>query len=307
MVSVSEPNAVINANGFTYNFTNFQPFQNRSIIATMYVPPIPTVNIGQLLVTSASINLNSGTDMILSNNNSSSYQFVVGSYDPNDILESHGREILHSSFTSEDYLYYTIRFENTGTANAINVRIDNLLDSQLDESTLEMIGSSHDYVMDRVGNAANWKFNNIQLPPSVADTNIGKGYVTYKIKPKTGYAVGDIIPNTASIYFDTNPAIITNTFLTEFVQQLTNDQFSSLNFSVFPNPAREQLTVQLSGTATVKQIRLIDMLGRTIKTENYAPSNAIETLNLKEVAAGSYFVEVTSDSNQKETKKIIVN
>jgi hypothetical protein len=49
------------------------------------------------------------------------------------------------------------------------------------------------------------------------------------------------------------------------------------------------------------------MLGRTIKTENYAPSNAIETLNLKEVAAGSYFVEVTSDSNQKETKKIIVN
>ncbi len=307
MVGVSEPSAVINANGFTYNFTNLQPFQNRSIIATMHVPPIPTVNIGQLLVTSASINLNSGTDMILSNNNSSSYRFVVGSYDPNDISESHGREILHSSFTTEDYLYYTIRFENTGTSNAINVRIDNLLDSQLDESTLEMIGSSHDYVMDRVGNAANWKFNNIQLPPSVADSNIGKGYVMYKIKPKAGYAVGDIIPNSASIFFDTNPAIITNSFLTEFVSQLNNDQFSSISFMVYPNPAKEQLTVQMSVNTKVKQIKLIDMLGRIIKIENYSSTNSIETINLKEVATGGYFVEVITDSNQKEVKKIIVN
>jgi hypothetical protein len=105
MVGVSEPSAVINANGFTYNFTNLQPFQNRSIIATMHVPALPNVNFGQLLVSSASINLNSGTDLIPSNNNSSSYQFVAGSYDPNDILESHGKEILHSSFTSEDYLF----------------------------------------------------------------------------------------------------------------------------------------------------------------------------------------------------------
>jgi len=307
MVGVSEPSAVINANGFTYNFTNLQPFQNRSIIATMHVPALPNVNFGQLLVSSASINSNSGTDMVPSNNNSSSYQFVVGSYDPNDIVESHGKEILHSSFTSEDYLYYTIRFENTGIANAIEIRIDNLLDSQLDESTLEMVGSSHNYVMDRVGNAANWKFNNIQLPPSVADSNIGKGYVMYKIKPKAGYAVGDIIPNSASIYFDTNPAIVTNTFLTEFVGQLTNGQFSSISFKVYPNPAKEQITVQMSANAFVKQIKIIDMLGRIIKTESYSSLNSMEIINLKEVANGSYFVEVTSDSNQKEVKKIIVN
>ena len=306
MVGVSEPSAVINANGFTYNFTNLLPLHNRTIIATMHVPPIPNVNIGQLLVSSASINSNSGTDMVPSNNNSSSYQFVVGSYDPNDIVESHGKEILYSSFTSEDYLYYTIRFENTGIANAIEIRIDNLLDSQLDESTLEMVGSSHDYVMDRVGNAANWKFNNIQLPPSVADSNIGKGYVMYKIKPKPGYAVGDIIPNSASIYFDTNPAIVTNTFLTEFVGQLINGQFSSISFKVYPNPAKEQITIQMSANAFVKQIKLIDMLGRIIKTENYSSLNSMEIINLKEVVTGSYFVEVTSDSNQKEVKKIIV-
>jgi hypothetical protein len=123
-------------------------------------------------------------------------------------------------------------------------------------------------------------------PSSISTTSLGTQ--TYTFIPNAGQCAG-----------------VTTIDVT--VEALASDQFSNLNFSVFPNPAREQLTVQLSGTATVKQIRLIDMLGRTIKTENYNSANAIETLNLKEVAKGSYFVEVTSDSNQKEIKKIIVN
>jgi hypothetical protein len=76
---------------------------------------------------------------------------------------------------------------------------------------------------------------------------------------------------------------------------------------VYPNPAKEQLTVQMSENTMVKQIKLIDMLGRIIKTENYSSTNSLESINLKEVATGSYFVEVTTDTNQKELKKIIVN
>jgi hypothetical protein len=307
MVNVSEPSALINSNGFTYNFTNLPPLQNGTIIATMYVPVIPIVNLGQLLITSASINSTSGGDAIPSNNTSSSYQFVVGSYDPNDIIESHGRNILYSSFSSEDYLYYTIRFENTGNANAINISIDNLLDSKLDESTLEMVSSSHNYIMDRISNTVNWKFNNIQLPPSVSNSNVGKGYVMYKIKPKAGYEVGDIIPNTAEIYFDTNPAVVTNTFENEFVSQLSIPEYSNNTITVYPNPAKEQITIQMSPTTFIKQIQLIDMLGRIIKTEHFTSSNTTATLYLNEVAKGTYFIEVISDTNQKGIKKILVN
>jgi hypothetical protein len=307
MVNVSEPSALINPNGFTYNFTNLPPLQTGTIIATMYVPVLPNVSLDQLLITSASINSTSGVDAIPSNNTSSSYQFVSGSYDPNDIVESHGRDILHSSFSSEDYLYYTIRFENTGNGNAINISIDNLLDSKLDESTLEMVSSSHNYIMDRISNTVNWKFNNIQLPPSVSNSNVGKGYVMYKIKPKTGYAVGDIIPNTAEIFFDTNPAVVTNTFEHEFVSQLSIPEYSNNTIIVYPNPAKEQITVQLSPNNFIKQVNLVDMLGRIIMTKHYNSSNTTEILSLNEVENGTYLLEITTDNNQKATKKIIVN
>lgn len=48
------------------------------------------------------------------------------------------------------------------------------------------------------------------------------------------------------------------------------------------------------------------MLGRVIKKESYSSSNYSETMNLKEVGSGTYLVEVTTDSNKKETKKIVV-
>jgi uncharacterized repeat protein (TIGR01451 family) len=272
----------------------------------MQVPTIPTVAAGQLLTNTATINPIAG-DVVPSNNTSSLSQIIVNAYDPNDKMESHGEKILYSSFTSNDYLTYTIRFENTGTASAINVRINDVLDSKLDETTVRTVSSSHSYILDRVGNNLNWKFDDIMLPVSIANTSTGKGYVTFQVKPKPGYAIGDIIPNTGAIYFDYNPAIITNTFNTEFVASLASNEFASTNLAVYPNPAHEAITIQLNSNNYIKQIQLVDMLGRVIKKENYSSTNYSEVMNLKEVGSGTYFVEVTIDTNQKETKKIIVN
>ncbi len=306
ITSVSQAGATLLANGFSYNFTNLAPFEVRIISVFMQIPTIPTVTAGQLLTNTVTINPIAG-DVVPLNNTSSLSQIIVNAYDPNDKMESHGEKILYSSFTSNDYLTYTIRFENTGTASAINVRINDVLDSKLDETTLRTLSSSHSYILDRVGNTLNWKFDNIMLPVSIANTSIGKGYVTFQIKPKPGYALGDIIPNTAAIYFDYNPAIITNTFNTEFVALLASNEFASTNLAVYPNPAHEVITIQLNSNNYIKQIQLVDMLGRVIKNEKYSSSNYSEVMNLKEVGSGTYFVEVTTDTNQKETKKIIVN
>jgi uncharacterized repeat protein (TIGR01451 family) len=305
ITSVSPAGATLLANGFSYNFANLAPFEVRVISVYMQVPTLPVVTAGQLLTNTVAINPIAG-DVVPANNTSSLSQIIVNSYDPNDKMESHGERILYSSFTSNDYLTYTIRFENTGTASAINVRINDILDSKLDETTVKTLSASHPYILDRVGNTLNWKFDNIMLPVSVANTATGKGYVTFQVKPKPGYALGDIIPNTGSIFFDYNPAIITNTFNTEFVAQLTADEFSSTNLAVYPNPANEVITIQLNSNSFIKQVQLIDMLGRVIKKENYATNNYSETMNIKEVGSGTYFVEVTTDSNKKETKKIVV-
>ncbi len=271
----------------------------------MQVPTIPTVAAGQALTNTASIAPLTG-DIVPENNSNSSSQIIINSYDPNDKMESHGERILHSAFTSNDYLYYTIRFENSGTASAINVRVNDILDDQLDETSLRMVNASHAYVLDRVGSNLTWNFNNIQLPVSIANTTTGKGYITFKVKPNPGYAVGDIIPNTAAIYFDFNPAIITNTFNTQFVAALGINQFENEDFVFYPNPTSDIVTVSLTNTEnTIASITVYDVLGKTILASKSNNSNT-QIIDLSNVNTGMYFIEVTTDSNLKVVKKLMV-
>lgn len=294
------------AGGFSYNFTNLLPFETREMIVSMQVPNIPTVSLGNYLTNTASIAPLAG-DVVPANNDASLSQIIIGSYDPNDKIESHGERILWSSFTANDYLYYTIRFENTGTASAINVRVNDVLDSQLDVNSIRMISSSDTYIMDRVGNNITWLFDNIQLPASIPDTAIGKGYITFKVKPLPGYSVGDIISNTASIYFDFNPPIITNTFNTEFVAQLAVSEFENSDFVFYPNPVTDVVTVSLKNdTNEIASVAVYDILGKLIFTQKSLNAITTQTIDLSAVSKGLYLIEVTTTANLKVVKKLIV-
>lgn len=296
------PATTSTATGFTYNFTNLLPFEVRTVDVVMLVPTIPTVNANDYLVSQASIVPVTG-DVVVENNSNTLTQIVVNAYDPNDKMEARGPQILHSSFTSNDYLYYTIRFENTGNASAINIRVNDVLNNKLDESTLSMISSSHAYELDRVGIELNWKFNNIQLPVSVANSTIGKGYVTFKIKPKAGYAVGDIIPNAASIYFDYNPAIVTNTFTTEFVALLESESFNTNEFMVYPNPTNSILNIQSKNNQTISEVNVYDLLGKKLTNKKVTVSTT--EIDLTNYTPGLYVLEVISADNQKSIHKIV--
>lgn len=273
---------------------------------TMQVPTIPTVQLGQLLTNSVSITPTTGDINLLNNVNSNS-QIIIGSYDPNDKMESRGSQILHSSFTSEDYLIYTIRFENTGTASAVNVRIEDVLDAKLDENSIRMLDASHEYTLERMGTHLTWYFDNIQLPVSVANTSTGKGYVTFKIKPKSGYAVGDIIPNTANIYFDFNPAIVTNTFTTEFVAALAVNTFDESNITMYPNPAKNQVTISLDNTnEVIANVNIIDMLGKQVIRLNKV-NEVTKSIDLSNLNSGIYFIEIETQNKLVVKRKLIIN
>ncbi|MES2864610.1 MAG: T9SS type A sorting domain-containing protein [Bacteroidota bacterium] len=300
--AVSQAGVVNNASGFTYDFTNLQPFEYRSIDIFMLVPTIPTVTAGQFLVSSATISPLVG-DAVPENNTHSTSQMIINAYDPNDKMEAHGPEILHSSFTSNDYLYYTIRFENTGNAKAINVRVNDVLNAMLDENSIKVESASHAYVLDRVGSNLTWKFDNIMLPVSIANSAVGKGFITFKVKPKPGYAVGDIIPNSASIYFDFNPAIVTNTFQTEFVAVLESETFLTDEFAVYPNPTSSILNVQSKLNTAISEINVYDLLGKQILNKKMNVS-ATE-IDFSNYSPGLYLLEVVSENNQKSIHKII--
>jgi uncharacterized repeat protein (TIGR01451 family) len=297
IVSISESAVISTPTGFTYNFTNLLPDNYIAITVVMQVPTIPTVSLGQLLTNTASVTVPNG-DINPNNNTSNLTQVIVGSYDPNDKQESHGGQIEFADFTADDYLTYTIRFENTGTAEAINVRVEDVLDNQLDETTLQMIDASHDYVLRRIGNELTWEFDGINLPPSIPNSQIGHGFITFQIKPKAGYAIGDIIPNTAEIYFDFNPAIITNTTTTEFVETLSNTDVTFSNLNYHPNPVKNSLTV--SNNYVIDSVEITSVLGQQMLSQKV--NNLQTDIDLSELSKGIYFAKVTSEGQEKTVK-----
>ena len=302
----SQTGTVTTPTGFTYNFTNLLPFEIRTINVTMQVPTIPTVNLGDLLTNSISITPLTG-DVVPANNATSVSQIVIGSYDPNDKMEARGEQILHSSFTTNDFLTYTIRFENTGTASAINVRVNDVLDAKLDETSIKMESASHSYVMDRIGNNINWRFDDIELPATSMNPIASNGYIQFKIKPKPGYAIGDIIPNTAAIYFDFNPPIITNTFQTRFVTVLALDEFENGSFVFYPNPASDFVTISLKdSTNSLSTITVYDVMGKMILQKKTIGTITSDTIDLSSVNPGIYFIEVQTENNTKVVKKLLV-
>jgi hypothetical protein len=305
ITAISQSGTTTNPSGFSYSFTNLAPNESRTIYVTMQVPVIPTVNLNDILTNTALIEPNLGDAYPLDNYASLS-QIVVGSYDPNDKIESHGGKIVYSTFTVNDYLYYTIQFENTGTANAEFIRVNDLLDPKLDENTFEMLNASHSVRTKREGNQLDWYFYDIDLPPTSLNPDQSHGYIHFKIKPKEGYAIGDIIPNHAAIYFDFNPPIITNVFNTEFVPFLSNPNFNSNTISLSPNPASNIVTITNNNSLEkIAKISIYDVTGKNIYSLNDIFDSTFK-INVSHFAKGIYLIEILSDSHSKITKKLIL-
>lgn len=283
--SVSQSNVVNNANGFSYLF-NFQPNEIGYIDVAMQVSLSAVV--GNSLTNSTAVTI-PANDVFPANNISPLTQTIVNSYDPNDKLESHGDKILISSFTSNDYLTYTINFENIGTANAVNIKITDDLSNLLDENSIIVVSSSHTNFLEKNASSLLWQFNGINLVPN------GKGYVTFKIKPKPGYTVGTIIPNQAQIYFDYNSAIITNTCTTEFVNALNNKDLIFNGLQYFPNPVKNNLNIRNS--YPINQIEINSILGQKMIM---LKSDELQTeIDLSNLPSGIYFVKVKSEGSEK--------
>jgi uncharacterized repeat protein (TIGR01451 family) len=138
-------------------------------------------------------------------------QKALCSFDPNDKTvspEGCGPE----GFIHRDLpLTYTVQFQNTGTGPAYRVVVRDTLDSDLDVSTVQVIGNSHPYVLQVNGQQLVWTFDNIGLPESSFDEPGSHGYVKFVVQPLPALAAGTVITNNAAIYFDLNAPITTVT------------------------------------------------------------------------------------------------
>lgn len=283
--------------GDTMNFTigTMAPYEVVHLPVQFYVLPPPVNNQDDELVFEV-VTAIPETDVEPNNNEFTLNQVIVNAYDPNDITVLEGPFIREEQV--DDYLHYTIRFQNTGTADAINVRLTNMLDEKLDWTTFQPISSGHDYTVRRTAGELEFMYENIHLPDSTANEAASHGYVTYRIKPKATVGVGDIIANSANIYFDFNPAIVTNTATTEVVANLANNKSYKDDVVVYPNPVNDLLTIQLT-QGEVKEIEIFDSNGRLCTTQNNG-----NTINTQLLTPGLYIVKITT-ARAVYTRKVI--
>lgn len=158
-------------------------------------------------------------------------QLMTCAYDPNDkTVYPFGIGAEGYIDTNVDRLTYTIRFQNTGTDTAISVRIEDQLDMKLDWASLTPICSSHPCNIDITPEGlATFNFHEIFLPDSNANEPLSHGFIKFEIDLKPDVVPGDQIYNTAYIYFDQNPAVITNTALNTIYE--CENMFAGMNTS----------------------------------------------------------------------------
>lgn len=283
-------------NLLNWTFTNLLPFESRSVnvIFNVNAPTeTPSVVSGSILNYNAEII--GLTDESSYDNVSNLNQTVVNAYDPNDKTCLEGK-IVAPDIVGE-YVHYQIRFQNTGTANAQNIVVKDMIDvSKFDVSTLVPISGSHNF-NTRITNTnqVEFIFENINLPFATGNNN---GYVSFKIKTKPSLAVGDSFSNQVNIYFDYNNPIVTNNY-TSTIQSLGVSDFEASNtISLYPNPVKDIL--HFNTNDKVMKVEIYDVAGRILSSISLTENN----VNLINLEAGNYFLKIHTESGIKNAKII---
>lgn len=142
---------------------------------------------------------------------------LVKSWDPNEITgpKGYGEENFIATTT---LMNYTIMFENKkeASAPAYRVQIVDTLSAVFDPETVKFGATSHSgpnykWKMEQNGNIIKWDIEGIELLPNITPPE-GEGFVSFSVELKKDLPTGTKIENAASIVFDMNPPIQTNTW-----------------------------------------------------------------------------------------------
>ena len=211
LVNSVPPYTSIVGDSIKWNIASLPVDGTGNIILNMDLDAMATIND----TLKSAVYIDSTSDVYRADNYVSIRERIWGSYDPNDKQEIHGGFITPQELSAGTWLDYTIRFQNTGNDTAFNIILRDTLDTKLELDSIEMIASSHPYQANiKNSRYVAFTFNNIKLVDSIHNEPLSHGYISYRIKPRSTLVVGDTIRNNASIYFDFNPAIKTNTQLT---------------------------------------------------------------------------------------------
>ncbi len=315
------PSGIFAGSAYYYNtsagFPTVTPGAGQTFLNTYNVPgSIPlgtTVNFKDTVAYQPPIS-NWLTDYSPWNNVNDFYTTIVGSFDPNfKEVYPKGYSSLGYITTNDSILEYMVHFQNVGSFAAENVVVIDTLSSNLDWTTLKPVFNSNKgtVTVSETG-VAKFTFNNINLPPVTAEPIMSNAFFTYTIKQRPALAVGTQIKNKASIYFDFNAPIVTNTTLNTIrlqtsVPTIENEVVNS--FNLYPNPATNTCMISLNNAQNgIAEMNMSDITGRSMQTMVLSLEKGKQNipLSLASLTPGVYFVTINGNGLQQTQKLVIM-
>lgn len=225
----------------------------------------------------------------------------TNAYDPND-KTGFPRGVGDQNYIPQNQpLEFLLRFQNTGSASALYVELQDQIDqSVLDLYSLRPGASSHPYTwdIDDTGTVI-FKFENIDLPFEAEDEEGSKGFVSFTINQKADLSPGTVIENEAAIYFDFNPPIITNRTLHTIEQDIYALATSvlevdpDLGLHCHPNPASDRLHFDLSSLPQeALQLEILDAFGRVVYAASLEKDRS--DISVAKFTSGTYLFSLKS-------------
>lgn len=286
----------------TWNYSNIAPQEVREIDFTMTLnaPTDASFPLNQDDVINFTATINPVTnDETPVDNVMTLNQTVVNSFDPNDKICLEGDTITEDKVG--EYIHYMIRFENTGTASAINIVVkDDINDAYYDISTLQPLSGSHPFSTRIQGQKVEFIFENINLPFDDANND---GYVLFKIKTKNTLMINDTFNNKADIFFDFNAPIITDLAETVVANPLSIiDASKDQSIVVYPIPVKDILHVK--GDHVLNNVSIYDIKGRLLLDIAVENSQKNISIPVHALANGIYLLKVQSEKGNHISKII---
>lgn len=248
----------------------------------------------------------SPVDWNTSNNTYSLCAPVNNSYDPNDKCVS-PKGIGQPGYINapQTELSYMIRFQNTGNDTAYQVTIVDTLDADFNFQTLQVKATSHPMTLSISDNGVlRFRFDQINLPDSNTNEPASHGFVVYAITNKSQLPFGTQLTNTARIYFDYNPAIVTNTTLnTTPIPTSIGYSRSDKSWTAYPNPADSRLFVTDRDNEIIEG-RLMNVFGQTAATLSTA--SGTKHVSVAELPAGIYYLQLQTTDGTSHTIPVMV-
>lgn len=279
------PPGTIAPTSITWIISSLPPLSSGQIVVSFTLPPSATLGSmvnSQVSITSTAIDANPH------NNDANWTSLITGSYDPNDILVNRHR-MDPSEFPDPPPLEYIIRFQNTGTDTAFNVRVENPVPPNIDLSSFQLQSSSHPVQVSYMNHSDKLVFmhENILLPDSTTDQANSHGFIRYSVRPLNTLSLGDSVLNHAGIYFDFNEPIITNTAVTSIEHSLNVIESTLPSIQLYPNPTSDQIHVDVQDGA---EWLLYDKTGRLLR-RGISNSSKL-SLSMSDEPNGQYILRI---------------